>query len=99
MLVAGIFGDQCHVIAAVHLSEVSQLGPAEAALECEEASLHRLVREVPQPVLQHPLVIRADRPDEDQGSVWKALEHRTRVAPGVAGVCASRHTGVLASRS
>ena len=72
---AGVLGYQRHVIAAVHFCQVSQLCPAEAALGGEEASVHRLVGEVPQPDLQKPLVIRADRPDEDLGSVWKTLEH------------------------
>ena len=70
-----ILDHQCHMIAAVHFGQVPQLRPAEAALGCEEAPLHTLCREVPQPVLQHALVVRADRPDQDRGSVWKAPEH------------------------
>ena len=44
---ARILGYQCHVIAAVHLSEVSQLCPAEAALGGEEAPVHALIGELP----------------------------------------------------
>ena len=39
---AGVLGHQRHVIAAVHLGQVAQLCPAEAALGGEEAPVHAL---------------------------------------------------------
>ena len=75
----GVLGNQRHVIAAVHFCQISQLCPAEAAFGGEEAPVHALGGKLPQPVLQEPLVVRADRPDEDLSSVRKALEHKTEV--------------------
>ena len=61
--------------------------------------MHTLIGELPQPVLQEPLVVCADRPDEDLGSVWKALEHSSRIAAQEPGLCALGHAIPRARRA
>jgi hypothetical protein len=37
--------------------------------------VHALVREAPETVGEHALVVGANGPDQDRGSVWKAFDH------------------------
>jgi hypothetical protein len=66
------------VVAAVHLREIAELRPAEAPLGREEAPLHALGREAPEPIGEHALVVGANGPDHNRGSVWKAFDHASK---------------------
>ena len=60
----GALGHERHVVAAVHLGQVAELGAAEPRLGGEEAALDARLREVVEALLEQPLVIRPDRPDD-----------------------------------
>jgi hypothetical protein len=66
------------MVAAVHLREIAELRPAEAPLGCEKAPLRALGGEAPEPIGKHALVLGADGPDHDRGSVWKAFDHASK---------------------